>query len=378
MNNFNQTYTVSQLILKWKWVILCALSLLIRMLASFKPEWVESIYSRGIFLFIRWLFDISLAFSPIPLIYFFYAITIFWLIKCLLIFFIKKPKAKLDYMPPRSDLGERIRDGFFALLSFASCLLFFFMILWGFHFARVPFHQQIGITIQPLDSISLKKELETASIEAIKARNEVTLNKIFDTITSPDLESKIRKDVSVLMYNNNFPFHSRLRGRQLKPDGILFRFGISGIYMPFVGESNIDNGIHPFEKPFTMAHEMAHGYGWTDEASANFVAYLSCIGSSDAFTRYSGYLMYYRYVASNYRRFNTEGYKKFRETLPEGFKNDLKAINDRIQSYQTWVDTEGVNNIFLKSQGIKDGTASYSRVVTWVYSWRLKKLGTKN
>ena len=361
MEILNKTYNTRKILSQWKWVILGILSLGVRWLAAYTPQSVESIYSRGVFPIIRWVFDISLAFSPIPLIYLFYAIIFYFIIKTIAFQFKKS-----------IPLSIRLKKNAFSVLSFTGFMVFWFLFLWGYNYARVPFQKQMNIEVMKLDSTSLEKELIIAAQEAIDSRTQLNTKESIPLSIKPDFEDKIREDISKMLQNNGFIAGGNLRGRGLTPDGILFRFGISGIYMPYVGESNIDGGMHPLEKPFTMAHEMAHGYGWTDEATANFVAYLTCIGSDDAYTKYSGYLMYFRYVASNYRRINTEGYKKFRETLPVEMINDLKAINARIEQFPTWFETDGLNNIFLKSQGVKEGTASYSRVVTLVYSWRLK------
>ena len=226
------------------------------------------------------------------------------------------------------------------------------------------------MTVEKPDTLSLRIELEIAANEAIAARKIIEKGPLSINDFSSDFEDKMRTDVSNFLEKNNFEAGGRLRGRQISPDGILFRFGISGIYMPFTGESSIDNAVHPLEKPFTMAHELAHGYGWTEEATANFIAYLSCINSTDNHTRYSGLISYYRYVASNYKRLNPEAYKAFRSQLPEGFRNDLEAINQRSLKYPTWFSTDKINDIFLKSQGVKEGVESYSRIVVLVYSWR--------
>jgi Protein of unknown function (DUF3810) len=188
-----------------------------------------------------------------------------------------------------------------------------------------------------------------------------------------DFENLIRREVTRFLESKGFSAGGRLRGRNISPDGILNRFGISGIYMPYIGEANIDAGLHDLEKPYDLAHEMAHGYGWTEEATANFIAYLTCIQSDNAFVRYSGLLNHFRYVASNFKRVNNEGYKNFRDKLPEGIKADLDAINERQKKYPSWFETDWLNDYFLRSQGVKDGIASYSRVVVLVYSWRIKK-----
>lgn len=349
---------------QWKWVLLGIASLLIRWVADYTPQYVETLYSRGIYLFIRWVFDNSLGLLPFPLIYFFYGFVFYFIIKTIAFFFKKE-----------IPLSIRLRNNAFSILSFSGFMVFWFLILWGYNYARVPFHKQMNIMIAPLDTAALRQELNTAAAQAIEARTALN-NALFDEKGEPIwakshiLEQQIRFDINRFLVQNGFKAGGRLRGRSINPDGILFRFGISGIYMPYVGESNIDDGMHILEKPFTMAHEMAHGYGWTDEATANFVAYLTCTSSEDPFVQYSGYLSYFRYVASNYRRNNPNAYQQFREKLPASIVNDLTAINNRIKQYPTWFDTDAVNNIYLKTQGVKEGIASYSRVVVLVHSWR--------
>lgn len=361
MEFIKKNYTNRHFLNRWKWIILAGMALLIRWVASYFPQYVETFYSRGIYPIIRFVFDNSLAFSPFALIFFFYGSIIYYILK-IFVTLLKKD----------TPLSHRLKKSGFSLLSFTGFMVFWFLMLWGYNYARVPFDKQMNIKISQLDSTSLENELMVALKEVTEARLLISTTDSLPLSIPPDFEDKIRAEITKMLSQNGFIAGGHLRGRGLNPKGILFGFGISGIYMPYVGESNIDAGMHPLEKPFTMAHEMAHGYGWTDEATANFVAYLTCIGSEDALTKYSGYLMYFRYVASNYRRVNPEKYKKYRESFPSPILTDLNAINARTQQFPTWFDTDWLNNIFLKSQGVKEGIASYNRVVTLVYSWRLK------
>jgi Protein of unknown function (DUF3810) len=338
------------------------MALLVRYLAERTPQYIEQFYSRGVFQGVRWLFDFSLSWLPFPLLFVFYGLVIFYVLKFVVMLFSKQ-------IPFRKRLVTGGRD----VLNFAGCLIFYFLLLWGFNYARPNFANQIGLAVLNPDTLALRQELEIAASEAINARQLIETGPLSMEGFPSDFEDKIRADVSNFLEKNNFKAGGRLRGRQISPDGTLFRFGISGIYMPFTGESSIDNATHPLEKPFTMAHEMAHGYGWTEEATANFVAYLSCINSTDNYTRYSGFISYYRYVASNYKRINPEAYKTFRATLPDGFRNDLEAINQRLMQYPTWFSTDKMNDIFLKSQGVKEGVESYARIVVLGYSWRQKQ-----
>ena len=344
----------------WHWSILGLATLLLRFIASKTPQYIEQFYSRGVFVGVRWLFDWSLAWLPFPLLLIFYGVMGFFVFK-----FLKTLISK--QVPFRTRLAYAGRN----LLNFVGFIVFSFLILWGFNYARPSFSKQIGLKIEQPDTTALRQELEIAATEAINARRIIENSPLSKNGFPSNFEDKMRADVSKFLEKNNFQAGGRLRGREVLPKGVLFRFGISGIYMPFTGESSIDAALHPLEKPFTMAHEMAHGYGWTEEATANFVAYLACIESADAYTRYSGYLNYYRYVASNYRRINPEGYKVFRAaTLPDGMKQDLDAINKRLTDYPTWFSTDKINDIFLKSQGVTEGVASYSKIVVLVYSWR--------
>ncbi len=347
---------------QWHWTMLGLLALLVRYLATATPQYIEQFYSRGVFLGVRWLFDWSLAWLPFPLLFVFYGLVIFYVYKFFKYLFSRQ-------IPFRNRLLTSSQR----LLNFTGFGVFSFLMLWGFNYARPNFAQQIGLTIIKPDTSALRQELEIAANEAINARKLIENTPLSMEGFPSDFEGKMRADVSDFLEKNNFNAGGRLRGRQITPDGALFRFGISGIYMPFTGESSIDNALHPLEKPFTMAHELAHGYGWTEEATANFVAYLSCLNSADNYTRYSGLIVYYRYVASNYKRINPEAYKTFRANLPEGFRNDLEAINQRLMKYPTWFSTNALNDFFLKSQGVTEGVESYARIVVLVYSWRHKK-----
>jgi hypothetical protein len=62
---------------------------------------------------------------------------------------------------------------------------------------------------------------------------------------------------------------------------------ISGVYTFFTGEANINVNFPDYTIPFTAAHELAHQRGIAREDEANFVAFLVCIESEDAYIRYS-------------------------------------------------------------------------------------------
>jgi hypothetical protein len=353
---------MAHFIKRYFWIIAGILALTLRYFLGTIPQYVEQYYSRGLFIFIRWFFDHSVGLLPFPMFYVFYALIFYFFYKVIKILFNKKKTFK-----------NRFSEILYSLFSFSGFMVFWFLFLWGFHYARPSFSEQISLTIQKPDSLALFQELRVAADEAVAARTKLTNSPLSNAQLPDDFEDLMRREVTIFLESKGFKAGGRLRGRNISPDGILNRFGISGIYMPYVGEANIDAGLHDLEKPYSLAHEMAHGYGWTEEATANFIAYLTCIQSDNAFVRYSGLLNHYRYVASNFKRVNTEGYQFFRDNLPDGIKADLDAINERQKKYPNWFETDKMNDIFLRVQGVKEGIASYSRVVVLVYSWRKKK-----
>jgi len=125
------------------------------------------------------------------------------------------------------------------------------------------------------------------------------------------------------------------------------RFGTAGLYWPFVGEGNIDSGLHELQQPFTMAHELAHGYGITNEGVCNFIAYLACQNAENDFIRYSGLVTYWRYAAIAY----------------QGFEN-LDKYPDIMPTFRNFAYDK-----YLKSQGISEGLASYSQIIMLVDAW---------
>jgi hypothetical protein len=338
----------------WHWALIGVMSVLIKFLADCTPQSVEQLYSRGLYLWIRKFWDISFAYSPIPLFY------VFWIVVVIFVYWLFRGLTQKNM--PISEKRYLFLTRFFNALGF---LITSFYILWGFNYSRPSFFKQIGLKIDKIDTIQLRQELEITVQEMIAAKSNLVQASL-PTL----LEQQMRNDISHVLQAYKFSAGGKLRGRSLTPNGILRRFGATGVYWPWAGECNMDNSIHPLEKPFTMAHELAHGYGWADEGTCNFLAYLSCRKSENQYVQYAGSITYYRYVASNFKRHNPVQYELFRQTLPPDIIQDLDAINANAKLYPEWFDTSYIYEKYLKSQGIKEGLNSYSRIILMVHAWR--------
>ena len=107
---------------RWHWIALGLVAIVLRYLLGFFPQFIETYYSRGLFSGIRQVIDNTLAFSPVPLIYLFFAIAIFILLRGLI-----KPWRR------QGTVVSKTLQSLFSLAAFTAGLIFFFLLLWGFN-----------------------------------------------------------------------------------------------------------------------------------------------------------------------------------------------------------------------------------------------------
>ena len=353
---------------RWIWIGLGALAMLTRWLLGYCPSCTEQWYSQGIFLGIRNIIDYTVALSPVALVYFFFPILLF-------VTFRRIRRSFQKEMPVKQRLGSTL----LSIGAFVFGVIFFFLVLWGYNYGRVQVEEHMGFEAPPVKVSEIKSELDyfTDTLSAIRegsfSNNTLALDESF---LSESIEKDIRAEMIALLQSLDYPTPGRVRGRILKPKGILLRFSTAGVYFPWTGECHIDGGLHPLQIPFVLAHELAHGYGFTDEGSCNFLAFLACAKSNNTFVKYSGYLNYWRYLAGEYRYYYPKEYPDFRAALPQGIQNDLNAINETMRKYPDILPKLRyyAYETYLKAQGIDEGMKNYNRVIMLVTGYRKNNL----
>ncbi len=339
---------------RWIWIGLAVFIIVLRVILSFFPQLVETLYSRGLFQIIRYLNDFTLSLSPIPLLYVFIILFIGWRIY-------KTIKNKRF----STTFKSRIINFLFSTSALIAGLVFFFILLWGFNYGRIPLEKQLKIIPKPLSDVELKEEFKQVSDMLIDNYSKYKKTQKVSDFDLNDLENNMRKEVTKTLQRFGYPTPGKVRARLLKPKGLLLRISTAGVYLPWVGECHIDAGLHPIQIPNVMAHELAHGFGITDEGSCNFVALQTCVNSDNLFYKYSGSLSYWKTVASNFRASFPEEYEQFKIKMPQGILDDIKAINENLDKYPDIFPSgrDFFYNNFLKSQGISEGLKNYSRVI---------------
>lgn len=182
-----------------------------------------------------------------------------------------------------------------------------------------------------------------------------------------ELAEKINQAYANYAADEAFVGHFRSRAKPLASSSFFTYTHISGVYTFMTGEVNINVNYPDFIRPFTVAHEFSHQRGIAKEEEANFVAYLVCIGSDDAFIRYSGYANLLQYLMDALAKADRVLYRQLcAEKLPEEVNGEFSSYSRFFRKYSESTAskvTGEVNNVFLSSQGEKAGSASYGLVV---------------
>lgn len=316
-------------------------------------------YYRVLFSGVRTVFDGLLGWYPWPLSYLF----LIALVVFLATFFYKIRERKLGY----SAL-------FMARMLLWSVSLFF--VLWGFNYGLPPLQKRLILTIPTIDSILIFNRLDKTVANLTRIRAALSA----DTLAfepSPSMQANLEKDVRLhlqrFLLEHGYCASGTPRVKPVWP-GLLLRWGVSGIYNPFVAEGQYDGGLHPLVQPFTLAHEMSHAYGVAPESDCNFLAWVACSGSNQPYLQYAALLEEWAYLYAESRSLNRGRAKDIRSRLSRGVLADFKSINQAYGRYPEWFEGFGnvVNDAYLKTQGIKDGTHNYAYFVRLLFAWELK------
>ncbi|MBL7809143.1 MAG: DUF3810 family protein [Saprospiraceae bacterium] len=329
------------------------------------PANTEAWYSRGFYLWVRKAWEWLFAWMPWPAFY------LFWICAVAYLGYLgyktwaqKSAVSRLGYLLVR-------------LLAFSGFMVGSFFLLWGYNYARTPLAKQLFLQPEPLDSLQLWTALERETFEVARFRTQLaggdTLPLSGQQLWPVSVEDTVRLAVQQWLKSQGFPADSKVRGRMIKPDGLLFSFGASGIYWPWVGEGNLEAGMHPLRVLPAMAHEMSHAYGFGDEGVCNFIAYAALARHNNPYLAYVAHLDYWGDLARACRqqypaRFQTS----FLPRIPVGILADEEDIRQQHARYQELAPAirYQVYDSYLKAQGIASGMLNYNEVIMLVEAWQ--------
>ncbi len=163
--------------------------------------------------------------------------------------------------------------------------------------------------------------------------------------------------------------------KELTFSGFFSQQYILGYYFPFTMEANYNGMMYIANVPVTLCHELSHVKGFIYEDDANFIGYLACVSSDDAFFRYSGYLSVIDYLNRDlYESLGNsrETYLTYVQCSPLVERDNVFLTKEAWKEVESRavIDTETVKQAsrsFLETNlqlnGVEEGIASYGEVV---------------
>ncbi|MCX7772303.1 MAG: DUF3810 domain-containing protein [Clostridia bacterium] len=345
--------------LRFLFILLIPVTLLIRWLVSLSPTGTEKYFSRGIYKYIMQpvsqltgLFPFSLA--EIVLLF----LAIYLPLRLILLIVKAIRQKKISVFVP-----------FLANIVMIGSLWYFIQnTVWNLNYERLSFAQNAGIKTQPSSVSQLEGLCALLINQTNNLRKEVTEDKN-GVMTVPGRFSSISKRSleGYIVLEKQYTF---LGGRYGHPKPVLFsRFmshtNIIGIYACLSGEANIDTDIPDMELASTTLHEMAHQRGFAREDEANYISYLACMAHPDPDFKYSGSVMALQYSMNALYSADKNRYFKLAKTYSEAYLRDLKAEQAYWKQFQgaTKKIADKMNDTYLKLNGETDGVQSYGRMV---------------
>jgi hypothetical protein len=264
--------------------------------------------------------------------------------------------------------------GLLAVATIVAIVVIWFQLAWGFNYARVPLEASIGFDAN---------RITDAAVRALAERAVGETNRSYGSGHAAGFPAI--DDVPPALADALHEVEHRLgRPRSTVPGrpkrtlfGTLFRAsGTSGMHTPFMLETLLNPDLTPAERPAVLAHEWAHLSGYAPEDDASFVGLLTSL-AADPGARYSAWLSIAFDATAQLPRADRQ---RLLATFEPGPRADQEAIVARLQSRVERVERLSWQTYdrYLKAQGVREGVASYSRVVQLLIgsdalNWPLKR-----
>jgi hypothetical protein len=244
-------------------------------------------------------------------------------------------------------------------LTCAAAAYLWFQLAWGLNYARPPLEQTIGYD---------RNRVTAAALRALADRATTETNATYAAAHRAGF-APIGEVPPALVAALHEVEHRLGRPRPTTPGrpkrsalALFFRMsGVDGMHAPLLLETLLNPDLTPPERPAVLAHEWAHLSGYAPEADASFVGLLAAL-RADPSSQYSAWLTIFEDAVGQLPA--TER-RPFLSRLDPGPRADRSAIAKRLLSRVDVVARASWETYdrYLKSQGVREGLQSYSRVV---------------
>ena len=277
----------------------------------------------------------------------------------------------------RRGVGRRsalLADWAWRLMALAGSVYFLFLLLWGLNHARPSYAELRGLDAgAPLTS-ELAQVGERMSDRARSLREglEEDAQGVFRIADGRlSLLHRVRGAFERAAQVEPRLGVGRLVVRPALSSPLMTAGSLAGIYFPFTAEGYVNAHQPNSSLGFSACHEAAHASGFAREDEASFLGWLACEHSGDDELRYSGTLAALNSIVRALRTVDASAADELIERAGSAVQRDLEAQVRFWRRHRTPLGqvTHATNELYLRSSGRKEGTASYGRVVELLVAW---------
>lgn len=355
----NKEISGKALLKKLPWLLLIPLGLLLPRVASANPWAVERIYSQTAYPVISRILNGVTGLFPCSVAEIFVCAVIggaaFLLIRNILRLIRKK------------QTFPCFASFLLSLCIFAGVMLNLFYVLWGFNYSRPTLYQLMELEVKNRPDTELQQLCFALAEEANELRRQVSEdgNGVFYIENYNEYFKKIPAAYENLGKRSQlFSSPAAIAKGVIASEGMSWA-GISGIYMPYTAEPNVNIHQPSLLMLSSAAHETAHYMGFAREDEANFIAYLACINSDDPAIVYSGVMLALIHCSNELYNSDPNKYAPLREMYSDAMVRDLAAYNAYWDTYEGEIEEafDSLNDNYLKFNQQQDGVKSYGMMV---------------
>ena len=350
--------------LKRLWMLLLLpTAKLLMVAAKHIPSFTEEVFAKGIFhiysqvlSFITGLIPFSLAEMGIVLGLAAIPGILIWRV----VLYVKKRGERLFF------IGKDL----ISLMCIGSVVYFMLVMGCSINYYRKPVADYLGLQVRDSSVEELAALHAELSERANAVRSQLTLEDeagvYMLSVSTRELAKWCDESFDALSEEYQI-FH----GVYPKPKRIIFsrvmsKTELTGVYVPFTMEANVNVDVPDYSIASTMCHELAHLRGFIREDEANYISYLACMASDSPELQYSGLMEALILTGNVLYSKNPDKYYEIRAGYDAGVNRDLAANSAYwAQFHDTKISntTEKLNDTYLKANNQTDGVQSYGRMV---------------
>lgn len=337
------------------------------------PQFVENVYSRGIFRVTNQALATLTGLLPFSL----GELLLYSFVLFVIVFFIVMI---INTFCAKRDWWKVLLKRVFVILSVCSFLYALFIGLWAFNYARQPLAATLGLDASPASIDELFNTADALAEKAATLRDKVNEdNEGIYTYSKDKAMQQTKELYNLAAEKTGLKILGGYFGRA-KP--VLYSVGlsytnISGVYFPFTAEANLNIDVPNLYFASAALHEAAHQRGFAREDEANFMAYYVASFSENTPTEYSATMLALIHTMNKLYGEDKDLYFKIYDKYSDGMKRDLQKNREYWKEFEGKASevSEQVNNTYLKSNMQSDGVKSYGRMVDLLIGlWRAGEL----